>query len=259
MKKKERFIPALLLVVVGILLLSKVGLERKMESPQTNVSAREVISWLAETHPEEAFLGGLAVSLGFKEIVTDFLFLQVIQYFGDWKETREVRFHRTYPMLWTIAKISPHFIDGYALGSLVMEDTGHTNEAILYLDEGIKNNPSCFQLIIYRDFMLRLLKTAEYEKAIEGIKKVISLPGHPPILERILAFAYEKNGQRKASLLQWKKVFLSTTDPHIEKICQNNMKRLLDILIEKEGRKNTLLWLRKEMPEEYQILKEAPR
>jgi len=257
MRKRERLIQALLLVVVGILFLSKVGLERKMESPQASTSAPEVVSWLANAYPEEAFLGGIAVALGFKEIVTDLLFLQVIQYFGDWRETREVRFHRTYPILWAMAKISPHFTDGYALGSLVMEDTEHANEAILYLDEGIKNNPSCFQLIIYRDFMLRLFKTAEYERAIEGIKKAISLPDHPPILERILAFAYEKNGQLKASLLQWEKILLSSTDSRIEKICQNNMARLLGILIERDGREEALLWMREEMLKEYQTLMET--
>jgi len=42
------------------------------------------------------------------------------------------------------------------------------DEAISFLDEGIENNPYAFGLRIYRDFMIRLFKTHEYEKAIKG-------------------------------------------------------------------------------------------
>ena len=92
---------------------------------------------------------------------------------------------------------------------------------------------------------------------LRGIKKAISLPDHPPILEKILAFAYERNGQLRASLLQWKKVLLSTTDRRTEKICQNNIRRIMGILIERDGREKALLWMREKMLEEYRTLVEV--
>lgn len=59
-------------------------------------------------------------------------------------------------------------LGGYSFGALIMEETGHVDEAISFLNEGIENNPYAFELRIYRDFMIRLFETYEYEKAIKG-------------------------------------------------------------------------------------------
>ena len=192
--------------------------------------SREVIYWLAESHPKEALLGGLIAGLGFKEILSDFFFLQSIQYFGSWMESKEEKYKMTYPLLKAMGKLSPHFVPGYSFASLIMEETGHIDEAIEFLDEGIKNNPYAFELWIYRDFMIRLFKTHEYSKAIQGIKKAIQLKGHPPILERILAYAYEKNGQINEAILQWRSIYLKEKNPRIRKIAHKNIERLLKIL-----------------------------
>lgn len=229
---------------IVLLFLAKVNLEKKMglvRIPDTG----KIVYWLAESHPEEAVLAGAAVSLGFKEVVSDLFFLQSIQYFGTLRESKESRFKKTYPLLRAMGAISPHFIAIYSFGALVMEETGYVNEAIAFLDEGIKNNPYAFELWLYRDFIIRLFKTQEYKKAIEGLKRAIRLEGHPPILERILAFAYEKDGQLKRSILQWKDVFIKTGSAEIREIARRNMERVLKMLIDKEGKEKALGWFRK--------------
>ncbi|MEA3485867.1 MAG: hypothetical protein U9R03_04070 [Candidatus Aerophobetes bacterium] len=195
--------------------------------------SREIIWWLAESYPEEAVLGGAASALGFKEILSDFFFLQSIQYFGSRMESKEKKYKMIYPLLKAMGKLSPHFVPGYSFGALIMEETGHIDVAINLLDEGIENNPYAFELWIYRDFMIRLFKTHEYSKAIQGIKKAIKLEGHPPILERILAYAYEKNGQIKEAILQWRNVYFKEEDPHIKQTAYTHIERLLKILAEK--------------------------
>lgn len=145
---------------------------------------------------------------------------------------------------------SPHFVAGYSFGALVMEETGYINEAIAFLDEGIENNPYAFQLRLYRDFIIRLFRTNEYKRAIEGIKQAIGLEGYPPILERILAFAYEKDGQWKESILQWKNVLVTSDIPEIKGIARKNMERIIKMMIDKEGEKETLDWFQKAIKEE---------
>jgi|GEM_PF-2585898 len=209
----------------------KIGLEAKMERYKvTKKPFREVVGYLAKKYPEEATTAGIAVGLGFKEVLSDFLFLQSIQYFGGWGGKREEIFSKVYPVLKAMSKLSPHFIPGFSFGALVMEDLGYLDEAINFLNEGIANNPYAFELWLYRDFMIRLFRTHEYKKAIEGLKRAIGLKGHPPILERMLAFAYEKDGQIKLSILQWKKVKESTKDSRIRKICERNIHRLYNYL-----------------------------
>ncbi len=81
----------------------------------------------------------------------------------------------------------------------------------------------------------------------KGIKEAVQLEGHPPILERILAFAYEKNGEIRQSILQWRNVFLASESERIRKITEQNMKKLLRILMEKEGKEATLHWFEEEV------------
>jgi len=226
--QRKRWVEGILICTAILLFLVKINIEKQMETVSSQgLPSGEVIRWLAETHPEEAILGGLIVGLGFKEILSDLFFLQSIQYFGSWTQSKEARYKKTYPLLRVMGRLNPHFVEGYSFGALIMEETGHIDEAITFLDEGIKNNPYAFELWIYRDFMIRLFKTYEYSKAIEGIKKAIEIEGHPPILERILAHAYEKNGQIKEAILQWRKVYLATEDSRIKQIARRNIERLL--------------------------------
>jgi tetratricopeptide (TPR) repeat protein len=244
---RKRWISWILIFLVVLIFSGKIHLERYIGSTTEGVSPGKIVYWLAQSHSEEAVLGGLLAGLGFREILSDLFFLQSIQYFGSWEETKESKFRKAYPVLQAMGVLSPHFVPGYSFGALVMEETGHMDEAISFLDEGIQNNPYAFELRIYRDFMIRLFKTHEYEKAIKGIKEAIELQGHPPILERILAFTYEKNGQIKGSILQWRNVFLVSESEEIRKIAHRNMKRLLRILMEKEGKRATLHWFEGEV------------
>jgi len=242
----RKWVGPVLILLVFLLFLSKVELENHINSEKPILYSREVIWWLAEFHSREAMLGGLIAGLGFREVLSDFFFLQSIQYFGSWGETREERYKKSYPVLRAMGVLSPNFIAGYSFGALVMEDTGYVDEAISFLNEGISNNPYAFELRLYRDFMLRLFKTHEYEEAIKGIKQAVSLEGHPPVLERVLAFAYEKNGQLKESILQWRDVFFTQEkdNPGVREICQKNIKRILEKLIEKEGKDKVSRWFK---------------
>lgn len=240
---KKRWFFVILIIVIFLL---KIGIEKNINSKKIKkFPVKEVVSWLAEYHPQEAFTGGILTTLGYKELLVDFFFLQSIQYFGDWQEKREVKFQKTYPLFKVMGLLDPHFVEGYSFGALVMEEIGHINEAVILLNDGIKNNPYAFKLWIYRDFMIRLFRTHEYRKAIEGIKQAIQLKGHPPILERILAFAYEKDGQIKEAILQWQKVFLKGGDSHTKEIAFSHIKKLLKILKEKEGEKKVSFWQKK--------------
>lgn len=224
-----RYSGIFLVLLIAALFLGKSLLEANLEEERTRPSLRKVVSYLGEENPEEATMVGVAVALGWEEVATDFLFLQSIQYFGDWKLKKEVKFKKLYPLLQAMSAISPHFVPGYSFGALVLEELGYVDEAIDFLSQGIKNNPSAFELWLYRDFTIRLFKTKEYKKAIEGIKLALQLRGYPPILERILAYAYEKDGQIEEAILQWQRIYSSTQDPVVKEICQRHIERLTQV------------------------------
>jgi len=114
---RKRLVSWILIFLVVLLFSGKVHLEKYIISTAIEeVSPRKVVYWLAQSHSEEAVLGG------------------------------------------------------YSFGALIMEETGHVDEAISFLDEGIENNPYAFELRVYKDLIIRLFKTHEYEKAIKGRK-----------------------------------------------------------------------------------------
>lgn len=223
LKKKD---VCLVLIIVAFLFLGKNLLEVDIGKQLPRVPLRQVVSFLSQESPEETMFVATGVGFGFKEVVCDFLFLQTIQQFGDWNLKPEEKFKSVYPRLLVISLVSPHFIPVYSFGALILQELGHVDEAIGFLNKGIDKNPRAFELWLYRDFTIRLFKTGEYKKAIEGIKTALTIEGHPPILERILAFAYEKDGQIGEAVRQWKRVYTSTKDSQIKKICIRHIKRL---------------------------------
>lgn len=225
---KVKYLEIFLIMSLISLFVGKYFLEHSLEEKKPHLPLRKMISSLSEENPEEATVLVTALSLGFKEVVADFLFLQSIQYFGDWELGEEAKFKKIYPVIQAMVSIAPHFVPGYSFGALALDEIGHVNEAIEILNKGIKNNPRAFELWLYRDFTIRLFKTHEYKKAIEGIKLALKQEGYPPILERILAYAYEKDGQTDKALMQWKKILKSTRDLKIKEICQRHIKRLTE-------------------------------
>ena len=226
--KLARFKGYFLITVLFFLFLGKhfIEVDLKKYSPPLRGSARKVVNFLAEESPKQALLSGVGVVFGLKEVVSDFLFLQVIQIFGEWSMTREERFRKVYPLIQTLAVLSPHFVPTYSFGALVLEELGYVDKALELLDKGITENPYAFELWLYRDFSIYLFKLKEYKKAIRGIKRALELEGHPPVLERILAYAYEKDGQIESAILQWERVYMSTSDARIKEICKKHIERL---------------------------------
>jgi len=101
-EQRKKWTGMILAGVVVSLFLAKVGLEKKMESVRPPATDK-IVYWLADSHPEEAVLVAVATSLGFKEVLSDFFFLQSIQYFGNLAESKESRFKKTYPLFRAIA------------------------------------------------------------------------------------------------------------------------------------------------------------
>ncbi|MBE0477723.1 tetratricopeptide repeat protein [Candidatus Aerophobetes bacterium] len=220
-----------LLVLVGVFFLGKNSLQ-----PQINIHTnsgpqfptRQLTASLAESSPGKATFATTAVLFGFKEVASDILFLQIIQQYGDWKLKPEEKFKSIYPLIQVVSFMSPHFVPLYSFGALVLKELGYVDEAIDLLNKGIAENPRAFELWLYRDFIIRLFKTKEYKKAIEGIQAALQMEGHPPILQRILAYAYEKDGQIEEAILQWQKVYYSTKDDGVKQICIRHIQRLTD-------------------------------
>lgn len=217
------------LLLIACFFIAKNLLELQIDidgKHQPQVSLNEVVAILAESSPKEATFASTAILFGCNELASDILFIQTIQHYGDWGLKSEEKIRKIYPLLRALSIVSPPFVPAYSFGALVLKEFGYINEAIDFLNKGIAANPQAFELWLYRDFTIRLFKTQEYKKAIEGIHAALQIEGYPPVLERILAYAYEQDGQTTMAILQWQKVYNSTRDEAIQEICARHIQRL---------------------------------
>lgn len=216
-------------ILLFLLFLCKVFVELKTgkETPGfSNFPGIEAAKAVSKKSGQRAAFVLAGSIFGMQEVLSDVFFLETIQYFGDWRIKKEEKFKMVSPLFKAISILSPDFVPAYYFGALVFDELGKIDEAIKLLDKGIEKNPHAFELWLYRDFTIYLFRTGEYEKAIQGIKTALTLEGHPPVLERILAYAYEKNGQIEEAINQWQKIYLSTEDERLKEICVKNIKRL---------------------------------
>ena len=199
---------------------------KQLETENQVASVARVASIIGGTESPEETLVIAAVAMGFDDVAADILFIEVVQTFGNLYLSHRTKYGTVYPLIRVVSYLSPHFVSMYSFGALVFEELGHVDEALLLLDEGILHNPSAFELRLYRDFSIQLFKTHEYKKAIAGILGSMQLEDYPPQLERILAYAYEKDGQREKALQQWRRVWKLSIDPRVREVSMRHIHRL---------------------------------
>jgi len=173
------------------------------------------IEWTEES--VGAHLGSLI--LGFRSAVADLLWLKVDDYW------HQGRMEMMLPMMYTVVKLDPHFIDAWAVGAWhlaynapvtvdTMEDKrAFIDKAIVFLQDGIKRNPRHWQLYFELGFAIYYVKLEDYKNAAHYLE--LSARYRPPEekkVDRMLLHAYEQGGEYEKALEGWQ-VYLNKIDP----------------------------------------------
>ena len=117
--------------------------------------------------------------------------MNVVQYIGD-KENASNQYSKFYSMAKEIVSIDPNFTYMYLAGSAIMMwDTKQVDEAVEFVQEGIKNNPTYWPLNLYLA-AFTYSKANKFRHLVSTIETAVKMDGHPPMLERILGNLYVK-------------------------------------------------------------------
>lgn len=146
-----------------------------------------------------------ALVLGFRKLVADMLWLKVDEYW------HRGLVQRMLPMMETVTKLDPHFIEAYALGAWHLaynvsvmfhsaEDRQkYIDEGIELLKQGIKNNPRSSKLYAEMGFTMYFRKLGDWEKAAYYLGEATKYD-HEPWVERAYAISLERMRQEKKAL-----------------------------------------------------------
>ncbi len=165
-----------------------------------------VIDWQKEG--VGAHLGALI--LGFRTAVADLLWLKVDEYWhaGD--------LHRMLPMMYTVVRLDPHFIDAYSIGAWHLaynavaavrtekEKLEYIQRGIEFLKDGIEKNPFDYRLYFELGYSIYYVKLQDFANAVTYLE--LANRYDPPVwVQRMLLHAYEKNNQFEKALEGWRR------------------------------------------------------
>jgi len=169
-------------------------------------------------------------TLGYREVVADILWLQVIQAMGDKRVSAETG-QWIYRALDVITTLDPKFVrayeaGGHALCSIVVMP----RESNQLLEKGIRHNPQEWRL----PFLLGInhyFEFADNQKAAEAMSMAARIPGAPEIIARLAArlLVSAKSPQQAVELLA--KVYEETSDENVKKLLEQ---RLREAIVERD-------------------------
>lgn len=187
-----------------------------------------------------------ALVLGYENIAADILYLWSIQRYSHYeKEHRFLYLEHVYNM---ITDLDSHYIDPYLIGALTMAREGSDYErAFKLLQKGMRNNPDEWILPLDAGFYA-LQDLRDYSKAIDYFMKASEIEGCPPEVDRLIAGAFQRVGDKVSSLKFWLDIYNSATDEWIKEMSYNHiydlkiaidlemLQRAIDHYKEKKGR-----------------------
>lgn len=143
-----------------------------------------------------------AMSLGFRNVAADLLWLEAVQAIGDRKVTQEAG-KWIYRAVDLITTLDPKFVEAYEAGGIALcTVVVMPEESNLILEKGMRNNPNEWRL----PFMLGInyyFELADDAKAAEYVAKAATIGGGPEYLASFASRLYmtAKEPQRAIDFL----------------------------------------------------------
>lgn len=162
-----------------------------------------------------------AATLGYENFAADILYLWSIQRYSRYEGEHRFRYlEHVYNM---ITDLDPQYIDPYLIGALTMAREGSDYErAFKLLEKGMRNNPDEWILPLDAGFY-SLMDLKDYPKAIDYFMKASKIEGCPPEVDRLIAGAFLRKGDKVSSLKFWLDIYNSTTDERIKEVSYNHI------------------------------------
>ncbi len=166
------------------------------------------------------------MSLGFKELVADVLWLQAVQAIGERKVTDEAG-SWIYRAMDLVTTLDPKFVQAYEAGGLALcTVVVMPEESNRLLEKGMRNNPGEWKL----PFMLGInyyFELADDARAAEYIQRAVSIGGGPQYLASFASRLYmnAKEPQKAVDFLA--ESYGQTSDPQMKEYLAFRLKEAL--------------------------------
>jgi hypothetical protein len=165
------------------------------------------------------------LSLGYREVVADAVWLSAVQYYGDFRKgNHDLRYFSG--LIDIVTTLDPHFTFAYLFGALVIsEDVGAFEEGMNILKRGMSRNPTSWQLPFEIGF-LNFVNRRDNALAARYFELASRLPGAPEYAGRFAAFVYSKAGDSGSSIRMWEEYKEHADDPFLKELAERYIEKL---------------------------------
>jgi hypothetical protein len=165
------------------------------------------------------------LSLGYREVVADAVWLSAVQYYGDFRKgNHDLRYFSG--LIDIVTTLDPHFTFAYLFGALVVsEDAGSFEEGTDILKRGMSRNPTSWQLPFEIGF-LNFVNRRDNALAARYFELASRLPGAPEYAGRFAAFVYSKAGDSGSSIRMWEEYKEHADDPFLKELAERYIEKL---------------------------------
>jgi hypothetical protein len=163
------------------------------------------------------------MSLGFKDVMADVIWLQAIQAIGERRVSDEAG-QWIYRAMDIVTTLDTKFVEAYeAGGTALCTVVVMPEESNRLLEKGMKHNPGEWRL----PFMLGInyyFELADDAKAAEYIAKAAAVPGGPRYLAPFASRLYMTAREPQKAIEFLVKSYEQTTDPHMKEYLELRLK-----------------------------------
>ncbi len=168
--------------------------------------------------------------LGYREVASDILWLQVIQAMGERRVSQEAG-QWIYRALDVVTTLDPKFVRAYEAGAhalctlVVMPEASNR-----LLEKGIHHNPQEWRLLFLLGFNY-YFEFGDNRKAAEAMAAAARLPGAPDVISRLAARMLVSAHSPHQAVELLAKVYEDTTDESVRKVLEQ---RLREAIVERD-------------------------
>jgi tetratricopeptide (TPR) repeat protein len=171
-------------------------------------------------------------SIGYRQLVADLLWLQVVQQIGVRKQTTE-GYLWIYHATDTLTDLDPKFAYAYqATGSVLGVWGGRPHESAAILRKGIEHNPTVWELPFFLGYVY-FYELQDLASAGAPGKAAAELPGAPKYLPGLTARMLVQAGNPEAALEFLERLYQQTED---ERARGALARRMADVIVERDLR-----------------------
>ncbi len=171
-----------------------------------------------------------AFALGFRNALSDAVWLQAVQVAGDRNLTRSA-YDRLYRLLDAVSNYDSRFLVPYLLGGLILgESRDHAHEALRTLQRGWRSHPHEWRLPFYMGYTWYFI----LGNPLEGgrlMQEAARLPGSPAYLPRLSARMLVEAKAPDTALSFLREMIAQETDPERRGVL---MRRALEVAVERD-------------------------